>query len=131
MRLEKPNWYVGANLFVRKAVFDSLGGFESDWGLSPPPKGWRIDSDLGFRIEEKFGKESCKFSNDTIVYHPHSMQSIWQPEVERLFFLRHRAKCLERFIPVDPRLCQFVLSNNIETEESTRIYIQRNLDSLL
>jgi glycosyltransferase involved in cell wall biosynthesis len=130
MRLEKPNWYVGANLFVRKDAFDSLGRFESDWGLSPPPRGWRSDSDLGFRIEDKFGKKTCKFSSDILVYHPRSMQSVWQPEVEHLFYLRHRTKCLERFVPVDPRLCQFILQRNIETDMQTRDYIKRNLEAL-
>ena len=130
MRLEKPNWYVGANLFVRKDIFESLNGFESDWGLNPPPKGWRSDSDLGFRIEDKFGIGSCKFSNELLVHHPNSMQSVWQPVVERLFYLRHRKKCLERFIPIDPRLCQFVLHANIESDEATRQYIKQRLESM-
>lgn len=79
IRLEKPNCYVGANLFVRKDIFESLNGFESDWGLEPPPKGWRSDSDLGFRIEDRFGIENRKFSNELVVYHLNSMQSVWQP----------------------------------------------------
>jgi glycosyltransferase involved in cell wall biosynthesis len=129
-RLEKPHWYIGANLFVLKEAFDSLGGFETDWGLSLAPRGWRSDSDLGFRLEDKFGIEKCKFSKETIVFHPRSMQSVWQPEVERLFYLRHKEKCLERFVPVDPRLCQFVLRGNIETDQTKRRYIEEKLGGL-
>jgi Glycosyl transferase family 2 len=129
-RLEKPHWYIGANMFVLKEAFDSLGGFETDWGLCPAPRGWRSDSDLGFRMEDKFGIEKCKFSKDTLVIHPRSMQSVWQPEVERLFYLRHKAKCLERFAPVDPRMCQFILQQNIETNERTKGYIKEQLSHL-
>jgi glycosyltransferase involved in cell wall biosynthesis len=130
IRLEKPHWYMGANLFVFKEAFDSLGGFETDWGLSPAPRGWRSDSDLGFRLEDKFGIEKCKSSTNTLVFHPRSMQSVWQPEVERLFYLRHRAKCLERFAPVDPRMCQFILQQNIETDKRTKDYLIEQLSQL-
>jgi hypothetical protein len=85
----------------------------------------------GFKLEDKFGMEKCKSSTDTLVFHPRSMQTVWQPEVERLFYVRHRKKCLERFILVDQRLCQFVLQEKLETDESPRHYIMQSLESVL
>ncbi len=128
MRLAEKGWYPGANLFVKKTAFDEIEGFETDWGLSPRPKGWRGDTDLGFRLEDRFGEDACVFSNDVLVYHPRPMQSIWQPDVERLFYLRHRGKCLERFAPIDPRLCQFVIKNNIESDPAIIAYLGLLLD---
>jgi hypothetical protein len=53
--------------------------------------------------------KNCKFSSEMLVYHSLSMQSVWQPEVGRFFYQRHRAKYLKRFVPFGPRLCQFIL----------------------
>ena len=43
------------------------------------------------------------------------MKSEWIPAVEDVFFRRHRAKYIQRFVPVDPRGCQFLL----ETQDLT------------
>jgi glycosyltransferase involved in cell wall biosynthesis len=119
IRISNPGWYIGTNMFVRKDAFFELGGFEVDWGLNPCPRGWRSDSDLGFRAEDRFGAESCRHYEDVIVYHPGKMQSVWDPRVEEKFYLRHRSKVLERFVHVDPRLCQYLLHNQIEKDPET------------
>jgi glycosyltransferase involved in cell wall biosynthesis len=121
MTLDKPGWWVGANLAVRKDVFLERP-FEETWGLDHVPRGWRADSDLGFSIE---GRYPGRWLHDGqwIMDHPGKMQSIWDPEVEDVFFQRWRKQYLERFIPLDPRGQQFLLDTQILTPEERTIVL--------
>ncbi len=42
--LNEPKWGIGANMTIRRDAFEAVGGFEEDWGLGYPVKGWRADS---------------------------------------------------------------------------------------
>jgi len=110
--LNEPTWGVGANMCFRADAFAELGGFEEDWGLGHPVKGWRSDTDLWWRTEEKYLGGPTWLPN-LIVDHPGTMGATWQPEVEDVFFRRWRQKAIARFVPVDARLQQFLL----ETQE--------------
>ena len=115
MKLDKVGWFVGANIWVRKSAFDEVGGFEALWGLDPPPRGWRGDTDLGWRMIDRFGERAYLHAPDVRMVHPKSMQSQFDSRVEEKFYLRWRRKCIEEFCPVDPRLDQFVVQQKIET----------------
>jgi SAM-dependent methyltransferase len=122
-RVSKPGWFIGANIFTRRSAFLDVGGFEVTWGLDPPPKGWRGDTDLGWRMQDRFGEGSAAHAEDVKMVHPRSMQSQWQPAVEAAFYLRHRARCLTLIAPYDPRLCQFVLQQGLEKDPLVREYL--------
>lgn len=115
--LDKPGWWVGANMTVRRDVF-AARPFEETWGLGRTPRGWRADTDLGFAIEDHY---PGRWVHDSllVVDHPGMMQSVWDPEVESVFFQRHRAKYIERFLPVDPRGQQFLVETQDLTPEET------------
>jgi glycosyltransferase involved in cell wall biosynthesis len=121
MILDEPKWGVGANMCFRRGVFTELGGFEDRWGLPTMPRGWRGDSDLWFRVGDRY-PDGILWLHDLIVDHPNPMTSVWQPAVEDIFFRRHRAKYIERFIPVDPRGQQFLLeTQDLSPEETARV----------
>lgn len=113
MRVSHRGWWIGANMAVRRDVFLERP-FEEDWGLGHTPKGWRADSDLGFSIEDRYPGR-WEHLEDLVVDHPGPMGSVWQPDVEDVFFKRWRSRYIERFAPVDPRGQQFL----IETQELT------------
>jgi glycosyltransferase involved in cell wall biosynthesis len=117
LRLSHKYWGIGTNMFVRKWVFHEVGGFEVNWGLKPPVRGWRSDTDLTWRILDRYGEEHYVHAEDVLVYHPRRMQSVWEPRVEGRFYLRHRARCLRIFAPVDPRLCSFIVSEGLEGDD--------------
>ena len=114
--VDHPGWWIGGDLAVRKDVFLELGGFEETWGLGRVPRGWRADSSLGFSIEERYPNRWLH-DGAWVMDHPGRMQSQWDPEVEDVFFNRWRRQYLERFIPVDPRGCQFLLETQILSNE--------------
>lgn len=115
--LDQPGWWVGANLAVRREAFLEIGGFEERWGLDRIPRGWRSDSDLGFRFEDRY-PQGWAHDPRLVVDHPGPMQSVWEPAVESAFFQRHREKYLKRFIPVDPRGQQFLVeTQDLDAEE--------------
>jgi hypothetical protein len=119
--LDKKGWWVGANLAIRADVFRELGGFEESWGLPEVPRGWRADTDIGWRIEDHY-PGWWVHDGTLVVDHPGPMGSVWQPQVEGVFFRRHRARCLERFVPVDPRLQQFLLeTQDLAPPETARV----------
>jgi len=115
MKLDKAMWFVGANIMVRRSAFEKVGGFDATWGLNPPPRGWRGDTDLGLRIIKEFGEKAYGHFPDVRMVHPKSMQSQWDQRVEAEFYKRWRQFCLENFAPVDPRMCQFVVQQGVET----------------
>jgi intein/homing endonuclease len=75
------------------------------------------NTDLTWRILDRYGEEHYVHAEDVLVYHPERMQSVWEPRVEEKFYLRHRDRCLKIFAPVDPRLCSFVVSRGLEKDE--------------
>ena len=121
MLLNEPSWGVGANMVFRKDVFDDLGGFEEDWGLGHPTKGWRADTDLWWKVEDRFVGGPTWLPN-LIVIHPGPMGATWQPDVEGVFFRRWRKRTIARFVPVDPRLQQFLLdTQDLAPEEEKEV----------
>lgn len=113
-KIEQPTWGIGANMIIRAEYFRKLGGFEETWDLPYPLKGWRADTQIWWQLEDAYpGK--LKYSPRLVVNHPEQMKSEWIPAVEEVFFRRHRAKYIQRFVPVDPRGCQFLL----ETQDLT------------
>jgi FkbM family methyltransferase len=72
------------------------------------------NTDLGWRLIDRFGEKSYLHAPDVRMVHPRQMQSQWDSRVEEKFYLRHRRRCLEEFAPVDPRLDQFVVQQGIE-----------------
>lgn len=123
MRVDKPGWFIGANVMVRREAFLEVGGFDATWGLDPPPRGWRGDTDLGWRMIDRFGESCYGHFADVGMVHPGRMQSMWDPRVEERFYLRHRERCLKQFAPVDPRLCQFLVKNGVEKDSATLEYL--------
>ena len=123
MRVSKPFWSIGANLFIEKEAFIDLGGFDWSWGLSPPPRGWRGDSDLMARFLKKYGYKHYIHADDVVMVHPKSMQSIWEPRVEAEFYKRHRSYVLRYIAPYDPRICQFVTNHGIERDPRVIRYL--------
>lgn len=118
--VDQPKWWIGANMAVRRDVFLERP-FEETWGLPYTPRGWRADTDLGWSIEDRYPGRWIHDS-ELVVEHPGMMQSVWDPRVEDVFFRRHRAKYIERFAPVDPRGCQFLLeTQDLSLEERTRV----------
>ena len=132
--LDQPGWWVGANMAVRKDVFLQRP-FEETWGLGRIPRGWRADSDLGFSIEDRY-QGRWLHDGGAIVDHPGMMQSVWDPQVEDVFFRRWRRRYLDRFIPVDPRGQQFLLeTQDLSPEETAHIVkcrkeIRKNMPQL-
>ncbi|MBF6555475.1 MAG: glycosyltransferase family 2 protein [Acidimicrobiales bacterium] len=132
--LDHRGWWVGANMAVRRDVFLERP-FEETWGLGRTPRGWRADSDLGFSIEERYPGRWLHDS-ELVVDHPGKMQSVWDPEVEALFFQRWRSRYIERFVPVDPRGQQFLLETQDLTADerakvvSARRELRRNMPGL-
>ncbi len=108
MRVEAKGWGIGANLIVRRDAFEAVGGFEEDWGLGHAVKGWRADTDLWWKLEDKYHGRVAHAA-ELVMQHPEMMKAQWIPEVEDVFFRRWRARVMERFVPVDPRLQQFLL----------------------
>jgi len=125
IRINQPYWGVGCNLFVRKEAFMKVGGFEETWGLNPPPKGWRSDSSLLYKVIDVFGVESYMHVEDVVMVHPKTMQSTFIPEVEERFYIRHRDKILKWIAPYDPRLCMFVLERGLEKDENIKEQLRR------
>jgi len=119
MRLDNVLWGVGATLWARRDAFLEVGGFETDWGIKDGSRvrGWRSDTDIMLRIISRFGPGSYVHSSDMTVHHPESMKAVWDYRVEALFYKRWRSFCLERFAPIDPRLCDFVVKYGIERDE--------------
>jgi len=120
IRIDKPFWFVGTCLFVRRKDFLEVGGFEVDWGLGKKVRGWRSDTALGYEFLERFGRECYVHASDVVVHHPKPMGSVWVPEIEAEFYRRYRKWVLRYIAPYDPRLCQFVVMNNIETDHRVR-----------
>jgi len=116
VRVSNKYWGIGTNLFIRRRVFEEVGGFETTWGLTPPVRGWRGDTDILWRILDAYGEKHYIHADDVVVYHPKQMQSIWDPRVEARFYMRHRSRCLRYFMPVDPRLCSFVVEYGLERD---------------
>jgi len=123
MTIDTPFWGVGTTLFVRGDAFLAVGGFEVDWDISPPPRGWRSDTDLLYRIIDRFGYESYVHDFGVRNVHPRNMGSVWQPEVEARFYRRHRSKVLRYIAPYDPRLCQFVTVKRLEEDPRVVRYL--------
>ena len=132
MKVNRPGWFIGANVIVRRGAFLEVDGFDATWGLTPPPRGWRGDTDLGWRMIYRFGESCYGHFADVRMVHPGRMQSMWDPRVEERFYLRHRERCLKEFAPVDPRLCQFLVKNGVEKDPATLEYLTgllRNFES--
>ncbi|MEM4154987.1 MAG: glycosyltransferase [Candidatus Caldarchaeum sp.] len=123
IRVSHPMWGIGNNLFIRSTAFKEVGGFDAFWGLNPPPRGWRADTDILWRVVDRFGVESYIHSKDVEMVHPRSMQSVWDPRVEAQFYLRHRSKVLRYIAPYDPRICQFITVNNLEKDPRVLRYL--------
>lgn len=68
-RSDADGVFVTANLWVRRAVFEQVGGF--DEGYRVP---WREDTDLGWRLVEAGARVTQ--SRDVVVYHPHSRRRV-------------------------------------------------------
>lgn len=118
--LDQPGWWVGANMAVRRDIFLEHP-FEETWGLGRTPRGWRADTELGWSIEERYPGRTLH-DGALVMDHPGSMQSQWEPAVEEVFFRRHRAKYIDRFIPVDPRGQQFLVeTQDLTPEESAKV----------
>lgn len=113
-------WWIGANLACRREVFLEHP-FEEDWGLGHVPKGWRADTDWGFSIEDRYPGRWFH-DKELIVDHPGPMGSVWQPDVEDVFVRRWKNRVMERFLPVDPRLQEFLLqTQELTPEERARV----------
>lgn len=122
-RIEQPTWGIGANMIIRRQYFEKLGGFEVDWGLPYKTPGWRSDSLMWWRLEDAYpGK--LKYSPRLVINHIPPMQSQWVPAIEEALFKRCRKKVMDRFVPADPRLQEFLLSTQDLTEDEIR-YIVR------
>lgn len=113
--VDQPGWWIGAVLAARRDVFLERP-FEETWGLGRIPRGWRADTDWGFSIEERYPGRWLH-DGGWVMDHPGKMQSVWDPEVEDVFFRRWREQYIERFIPVDPRGQQFLLETQILTAD--------------
>lgn len=126
MKIEQPTWGIGANMIVKRRCFHEVGGFEEDWGLQGRVTGWRADSDLWWKLEDAYpGK--LKFSPRLIMNHVGLMKSQWDPRIEEVFFRRWRKKVMDRFVPVDMRIQQFLLETQDLTEEEKRYVVECRL----
>lgn len=122
-KIEQPTWGIGANLVIRRRHFLDHGGFDETWGLLHATKGWRSDTALWWDLEDAYPGR-LKYSPRLIVDHIPPMQSQWVPEIEEKLFLKYRKKVMERFVPVDPRLCEFLLQTQDLTPEETRYVVE-------
>ena len=128
IKIDRPFWFVGTNLFVRRKDFLTVGGFEVDWGLGRRVRGWRGDTALGYEFLERFGYDCYVHATDVVVYHPKPMGSVWVPEIEAEFYRRYKKYVLKYIAPYDPRLCQFVLISDIEPNYGIRKKLKEMLD---
>jgi len=128
MTLDRKYWGVGTNMFIRRKTLEEIGGFETNWGLEKA-RGWRGDTDILWRILEKYGEDSYVHSSELIVYHPNPFQSQWDPKVEVRFYQRWREKCVKYFVPYDPRLCQVILA--VENDEKYIKEARKYLDEFI
>ena len=131
IRIDKPYWFVGTNLFVRKDAFWAVGGFKVDWGLGRKVRGWRSDTALGYDVLEKFGEKCYVHARDVVVIHPKAMGSVWVPEIEAEFYRRYKKWVLKYIAPYDPRLCDFVIKSGIETDEAVLRKLKEFRDRVL
>lgn len=121
MIVNEPTWGVGANMVISREALDKVGPFEERWGLSRVPRGWRADTDMWWRIEDAYVGGATWLPN-LIVDHPGQMQSVWDPEVEGVFFRRWRRRYMARFLAVDPRGQQFLLeTQDLTPEEAAEV----------
>ena len=82
---------------------------------------------MWWRIEDAFVGGATWLPN-LIVDHPGQMQSVWDPEVEGVFFQRWRKRYIARFVPVDPRGQQFLLeTQDLSPEETAEVLRCRKL----
>lgn len=123
MRISKRGWFIGANIMTRRDAFLGVGGFEALWGLDPPPRGWRGDTDLGWRFLDAYGEGGYGHFEDVVVHHPKMMQSKWDTRVEAVFYRRHKARILTEITPYDPRICQFVTIEKLEDDPLIKEYL--------
>ncbi|MDA4132127.1 MAG: hypothetical protein OK454_03255, partial [Thaumarchaeota archaeon] len=73
-----------------------------------PVRGWRGDTDLIWRaIAAGMGYEHW---NGIDVFHPEGMKAVWDPRVERLFYERHKRKCIEILLPWDLRMPLYMMA---------------------
>jgi glycosyltransferase involved in cell wall biosynthesis len=119
--LNEPGWGVGANMTIRRDVLNQRGGFEETWGLPRTPRGWRADTDMWWWIEDAF-LGGATWIPDLVVDHPGIMTSVWEPDVEGVFFRRWRKRYIARFAPVDPRGQEFLLrTQDLTADEKAEV----------
>jgi len=126
LRISYPFWGVGANLFIRRDVFLENGGFEVGWGLERPPRGWRSDTEILYRLIDRYGYGGYIHADDVQMEHPGPMGSSWVPYVEMRFYKRHRKYVLRYIAPYDPRLCQFVVMNGLDDDPRVIRYLSHD-----
>jgi glycosyltransferase involved in cell wall biosynthesis len=129
MVIDKAGWGIGATLWVRKKQFMEIGMFEDTWHLDPPPRGWRGDTDLLWRMLDRYGEDSYLHADDMVVHHPLPGGSSWDPRVEYLFYMRHKERCIRMFVPVDPRLCQLILA--VEDDNRIREQVMKQVEEFV
>jgi glycosyltransferase involved in cell wall biosynthesis len=106
--VDKPFWTIGATFWCRRSAFDALGGLEVTWGLPTTWRGWRSDTDFVWKALDLWGDGCYLHAEDVVVSHPEAMKAPFLPSVEKVFYLRHRERCLEILLPVDVRMAFYI-----------------------
>lgn len=69
-----PLSFIPCNLFIRKQVFDSAGGYDTDFFEPVSDLYFREDADMGFRLLQ--AGHRCVRSEDVVAYHPELFRDV-------------------------------------------------------
>lgn len=73
-----PRHYLGANIAYRREAAVELGGFSAEFA------GWREDTEFGWRMEDAYGRDACRYDPDLAIEH------LGPPQSEMIEPLEHR-----------------------------------------
>lgn len=86
-----PRHYIGANIAVRRDAALEVGGFD------PAFAGWREDTDFGWRIEDQYGIDRCRYCPAWENNHPDQLRGAEDAELEKQFRQRHLTRFYDVF----------------------------------
>lgn len=120
--LEDTGYISGADIFIRKEVFDSLKGFDSNIFL------YYEETDLFYRLSEK-GLKSCILPDEIIIHYGGgsggsiSYQKVLMYEKSRLYFFRKHYTNVYVFIEKVVRLFNLLIRQTPDKKRLIRDYI--------
>ena len=89
VRFSKDHLGIGTTLFIRRMVFNGLGGYPVDTYGTAPGDGWRMDTIMLYDILREYGERAYQFCDTLDVMHPNPFGSTWNPYIEYRFYEKY------------------------------------------